>query len=62
MAAQYLEDMDVTTKELYFHQLDQIRESGTINMFAAPQYLHDVYDMDIALARALFTEWCERYK
>jgi len=59
--AQYLEEMDTTVKELYFNQLDQIRDGGTINMFAAPQYLHEVYDLDIALARALFSEWCERY-
>jgi len=59
--AQYLEEMDVTVKELYFNHLDEIREGGTMNMFAAPQYLHERFELDIALARALFSEWCERH-
>ena len=40
--------IDLTEAEIgsYFEALDALRESGEINMFGAPRWLQDTYDLD----------------
>ena len=41
----------------FFGILDRLRESGLINMFGAPKWLEDNYDLSKEEAREIFMEW-----
>ena len=41
----------------FFGILDRLRESGLINMFGAPKWLEDNYDLSKEEARKIFMEW-----
>ena len=41
----------------FFGVLDGLRESGLINMFGAPKWLQDNYDLTKEEAREIFMEW-----
>ena len=45
----------------YFVYLDELRESGTINMMAAPRELQNDFDMDKAEARKIFGLWANQF-
>jgi hypothetical protein len=47
--------------ETYFEFLDDLRESGDINMFGAPRVLMDVFDMSKAEAMKVFIAWTEQF-
>ena len=49
------------TYEAYFDILDELRESGTMNMFGAPSYLVDNYGLSKDVAKLIFNKWTERY-
>lgn len=48
-------------KEQYFEYLDELRESGTINMFGAAPYLADHFGMDMKYAREIFHDWAKTF-
>jgi len=50
------------TYEVYFDILDELRESGAINMFGAPSYLVDNYGLPKDVAKLVFTKWTERFE
>jgi len=45
----------------YFEMLDNIRESGVMNMFAAPRWMEENCDLSRADARAVFMAWTEQF-
>ena len=48
-------------KEDLFIVLDDLRESGAINMFGAPRYLMDSFGVKKEEAYAIFVEWSEQF-
>lgn len=50
----------VDLQEVYDY-LDDLRESGEINMFAAPGYLQSEYDMSKADSFTAFKAWTEDF-
>ena len=45
----------------YFVYLDELRESGTINMMGAPRELQFEFEMDKVEARKIFGLWTEQF-
>jgi hypothetical protein len=48
--------------ETYFEFLDDLRESGDINMFGAPRVLMDVFNMSKVEAMNVFIAWTEQFQ
>lgn len=48
-------------KEEYFIFLDNIRETGKINMFGALPYLQDVFNLNRHDARDILFEWMSNF-
>ena len=48
-------------KEMVFEFLDNLRESGAINMFGAGTYVQDAFGLDRREARDLVLEWMETF-
>lgn len=48
-------------KEMVFEFLDNLRESGAINMFGAGPYVQDTFGLDRWEARDLVVEWMESF-
>jgi hypothetical protein len=46
----------------YFAWLDSVRESGVINMFAAPKALQENFGLSKEEAMEIFVAWTETYK
>jgi hypothetical protein len=42
---------------MWFDILDDLRRGGSMNMFGAPKYLQDNYDMDRTQAMDIFNKW-----
>lgn len=53
--------MEVDNSE-YFHILDAIRASGKMNMFGAPSWLVENYDLTKDQAKEVFTAWTETFR
>lgn len=49
-------------KAEYFEYLEQLRESGDVNMFGAAPYLASEFDLDKSEARQILSAWMESYK
>ena len=49
-------------EELIFEYLDDLRESGTINMMGAPRELQAEFGLDKIEAREIFQLWAEKLK
>ena len=47
--------------ELYFKFLDQLRDSGRINMFGAPRVLEEHFEITREESYEIFTAWTEQY-
>ena len=45
----------------YFRYLDELRESGEINMMGAPRELQYEFEMDKAEARKIFGLWANQF-
>ena len=45
----------------YFAFLDDLRASGSINMFGAPKVLQDAFDIDKPTSMAIFKAWTETF-
>ena len=48
-------------KEEYFVYLDNIRESGAINMFGAAPYLQDAFGLSRYEAKDILLEWMDTF-
>jgi len=48
-------------KEMVFDYLDNLRESGAVNMFGAAPWVGRAFDVDRETARALLSEWMRTY-
>ena len=48
-------------KEEMFVYLDDIRETGAINMFGAAPYLQDAFDLSRHEARDILLEWMDTF-
>ena len=48
--------------EQYFKFLDELRESGEINMFGAPRVLREVFGMDKQESQDVFRAWTEQFR
>ena len=48
-------------RENVFAYLDQLRESGKINMFGAAPYIQDMFEYSRAEAREILFQWMETY-
>lgn len=49
-------------KKEVFEFLDEMRESGEINMFGAPRYVVATFGMTEREARGIVMEWMKGYK
>mgnify|MGYP000850490072 FL=1 len=45
--------------ELFYEELEIIRVSGTMNMYGAPKWLEDNYDLSRKEALYVFTSWTD---
>ena len=45
--------------ELYFEELEALRVSGVMNMFGAPMWLRENYDLTTEEATFVFLAWIE---
>ena len=45
----------------FFEILNDLRESGQINMFGAPKWLQENFDLSKNEARVVFTAWTETF-
>jgi len=48
-------------KESVFEFLDDLRESGAVNMFGAGQFVQEAFDVDRREARTLVGEWMDTF-
>jgi len=48
-------------KENVFEFLDDLRESGAVNMFGAGQFVQEAFDVDRREARTLVGEWMDTF-
>ena len=46
----------------YFEFLEDLRDSGSMNMMGAPRELQHEFGLDRAEAREVFSKWCESLK
>ncbi len=45
----------------YFKWLDDLRESGEMNMFGAAPYLADAFGLDKSAARKILQQWAKTF-
>ena len=48
--------------KLFFDDLNSLRDSGTMNMFGAPRWLRDNYDLNRDEAQHVFTQWTKTFE
>jgi len=48
-------------QEMYFSFLDDLRESGRINMYGAPSYLQEVFGLEKYEARDIVAAWMKSF-
>ena len=53
--------MDELKMKAFFTILDDLRESGSINMFGAPRWLQDNFGLDKPTAQLVFKKWSESF-
>ena len=54
--------VDSTVRELVYEFLDELRESGTVNMFGASSDLQDEFGVDKYTCRSLLSDWMNQYE
>lgn len=52
---------DEISNEVFLY-LEELRESGEINMYESPRYVAETFDVSKSMARKLVTTWMENYK
>lgn len=53
--------MKTVNKDVVFEFLDEIRESGSINMFGATPYIIDAFGVSRYEAKDLLLEWMQTF-
>lgn len=53
--------MEDVNKEEVFKYLDDLRETGSTNMFGATPYIVEAFDVDKRTARSLLREWMDTF-
>ena len=53
--------MDEQFKQFVFEYLDELRESGVVNMFGAGTYVMEEYDLTKQEAREYVTDWIRTF-
>ena len=48
-------------EEQMFKKLDELRLSGEINMFGAPTYMANNWNIPYPVAKAVFQKWTETF-
>lgn len=56
-----LEDYNTTEEEVYAY-LEELRESGEVNMFGATPYLMDQFGFDRREAKTVLIDWMNSYR
>ena len=54
--------VDSTVRELVYEFLDELRESGAVNMFGASSDLQDEFGFDKSTCRSLLSDWMNQYE
>ena len=54
-------NVDNTVRELVYEFLDDLRESGTVNMFGAAMDLREEFGFDKSMSRELLSAWMAQY-
>lgn len=57
-----MNDNQVDQNAKYFEYLNFLRESGKINMFAAPPVLAKAFGLQAAEARKIWIKWTETFE
>ncbi len=52
--------MEEKEKQELLEFLDELKESGSINMFGAPKVLQEFFDLDRITAVKIWEEWTKR--
>ena len=52
--------MEEKEKQELLQFLDELKESGSINMFGAPKVLQEFFDLDRITAVKIWEEWTKR--
>jgi hypothetical protein len=59
-----LDDAKITithcAEEVFFEELDELRDSGKINMLGAPRWLVENYGLEKSEAKRIFMAWAEK--
>ena len=53
--------MDEQFKQFVFEYLDELRESGVVNMFGAGTYVMEEYDLTKQEASAYLVDWMQSF-
>ena len=61
-AGKIMSKTEIQDKEFYFLFLDQVRESGKINMFGAAAVLREVFNLSKAESREILFEWMDTFR
>jgi len=54
--------METITQDKVNNFLDNLRESGKINMFGAAPYVAEMFDISKAQARQMLTSWMDSFE
>jgi len=54
-------NVDNTVRELVYEFLDDLRESGEVNMFGAALDLEEEFGFDRSMSKDLLTDWMSQY-
>ena len=54
--------VDSSVREIVYEFLDELRESGTVNMFGASSDLQDEFGFDKSTCRSLLSDWMNQYE
>ena len=55
------DELTQADREELFDHLDLVRESGEINIFDAPAYLREQFDLSRKCTAQIFAEWMENF-
>ena len=58
--AHTLQFFEEQAEQAFFEELDELRDSGEINMLGAPRWLVENYGLDKAEAKRIFMAWAEK--
>jgi len=54
--------VDSNVREIVYEFLDELRKSGTVNMFGASSDLQDEFGFDKSTCRSLLSDWMRDYE